>query len=105
MTSQFLAENTASFDEIARSLKKVTDSMPHNRNRGSRDDSRSGERDRNNSMDSGSQDYTPENTRSSHEHETRDTRNICMPLRHRQDNQTDSRQRHGQKCDSRESRP
>ena len=40
MTNQFLTENTAIFDEFVRSLKRDTKNMPHNRNRGSRDNSR-----------------------------------------------------------------
>ena len=32
MTSQFLTENTAIFDEFVRSLKRETENMPHNRN-------------------------------------------------------------------------
>ena len=55
MTNQFLTENTAIFDEFVRSLKRDTDNMPYNHNRGSRDNSRNRERDRNNSMDRRSQ--------------------------------------------------
>ena len=40
MTNQFLTENTAIFDEFVRSLEKNTDNMPHNQNKGSRDNSR-----------------------------------------------------------------
>ena len=43
MTNQFLTENTAIFDEFVRSLKRDTDNMPHNQNRGSRDNSRNRE--------------------------------------------------------------
>ena len=47
MTNQYLTENTAIFDELVRSLKIDTDNMPHYRNRGSHDNSRNGERERN----------------------------------------------------------
>ena len=43
MTNQFLTDNTAIFDEFVRSLHRDTDNMPHNRNQGSRDDSRNGD--------------------------------------------------------------
>ena len=51
MTNQFPTDNTAIFDEFVRSLKTDTDNMPHKRNKGSREKSFRGERDRNNSMD------------------------------------------------------
>ena len=50
MTNQFLTENTAISNGFVRSLKKDTDNMPHSRNRGSRDNSRNRERDRNSSL-------------------------------------------------------
>ena len=40
MTNQFLTNNTSIFDEFVRSLKRDTDNMPQNHNRGSRDNSR-----------------------------------------------------------------
>ena len=43
MTNQFLTENTAIFDEFDRSLKRDTDNMPYNHNRGSRDNYRNRE--------------------------------------------------------------
>ena len=64
MTNQFLTENTAIFDEFVRSLKRDTDNMPHNQNRGSRDNFRNRERDRNNSMDKRSQHDSRDDTRS-----------------------------------------
>ena len=105
MTNQFLTENTAIFDEFVRSLKRDTDNMPHNRNRGSRDNSRNRERDRNNSMDRRSQNDSRDDTRSSYGNDTRETRNTYMTSRNRQDNRDDSRQRYGQRYDSRERRP
>ena len=105
MTNQFLTENTAIFDELVRSLKRDTDNMPHNRNRESRDNSRSGERDRNSSMDRRSQDGSRENTGNRYGNDTRETRNLYMPSRNRQDTRDHSRQRHGQRYDSRERRP
>ena len=104
MTNQFLTDNTAIFDEFVRSLKRDTDNMPHNQNRGSRDNSRNRERDRNNSMDRRGQTDSRENTRSRYVNDTRETRNTYMPPRNRQDNRDDSRQRYGQRYDSRERR-
>ena len=105
MTNQFLTENTAIFDEFVRSLKRDTNNMPHNQNRGSRDNSRNRERDRNNSMDRRSQHDSRDDTRSRYENDTRDNRNTYMPSRNRQDKRDDSRQRYGQRYDSRERRP
>ena len=105
MTNQFLTENTAIFDEFVRSLKRDTDDMLHSRNRGSRDNSRNRERDRNNSIGRRSQNDSWENTRSRYECNTRDNRNNYMSSRNRQDNRDDSRQRYGQRYDSRERRP
>ena len=105
MTNQFLTENTAIFDELVRSLKRDTDNMPHNRSRGSRDNSRNGERDRSSSMDRRSQHDSREDKRSRYGNDTRETRNTYMPSRNRQDNCDDSRQRYGQRYDSRECRP
>ena len=105
MTNQFLTDNTALFDEFVRSLKRDADNMPHNHNRGSRDNSRSRERDRNSSMDRRTQNDSRENTRSRYENDTRDNRNTYMPSRNRQDNRDDSRQRYGQRYDSSERRP
>ena len=105
MTNQFLTENSAIFDEFVRSLKRDTDSMPHSRNRGSRDNSRNRQRDKNNSLDRRSQNDSWENTRSRYENNTRDNRSTYMPSRNRQDNRDDSRQRYGQRYDSRERRP
>ena len=64
MTNQFLTENTAFFEEFVRSLKRDTENIPNNRNRGSRDNSRRGEQDRNSSMDRRGQNGLRENTRS-----------------------------------------
>ena len=89
MTNQLLTDNTATFDELVRSLKRDTDNMPHNQNRRSRDRSRSGERDRNNSMDRRGQKDSRENTRNRYANDTRETRNIYMPSRNRQDNRDD----------------
>ena len=97
MTNHSLTKNTAIFNEFIRSLKKDTDNMPQNQNRGSRDNSRNKERDRNNSMDSRSQ----TDSRS----DTQENRNRNMPPRKRQDTREDSRQRYGQRYDSRERRP
>ena len=105
MTNQFLTENTAKFDEFVRSLKRDADNMPHNQNRGSRDNSRSRERDRNSSMDRRTQNDSREDTRSRYENDTRDNRNTYMPSRNRQDKRDDSRQRYGQRYDSSERRP
>ena len=105
MTNQLLTENTATFDEFVRSLKRDTDNMPHNRNRESRDSFLNRERDRNNSMIRRSQKDSWENTRSRYENNTRDNRNTYMPSRNRQDNRDDSHQRYGQRYDSRERRP
>ena len=110
MTNQFLTDNTAIFDEFVWSLKRDTwcpdqDNMPHNRNRGSRDNSRNRERDRNNSMDRRSQHDSRENTRSRYGNDTRETRNTYMSSRNRQDNRDDSRQRYGHRYDSRERKP
>ena len=102
MTNQFLTENTAIFDEFVRSLKRDTENMPHNRNRGSRNNSRNREQDRNNSMDRRSQNDSRDGTRSQYGNNTRDTQNTYMPSRNRQDNRDDSRQRYGQRYDSRE---
>ena len=71
MTNQLLTDNTAVFDEFVRSLKRDTDNMPHTWNRGSRDNSHSGDQDRNNSMDKRSQNDSKENTRSRHRNDTR----------------------------------
>ena len=62
MTNQFLTENSAIFDWFVRPLKRDTDNMPHNRNRGSRANSRCGERDRNSSMDRRGRNDSRENT-------------------------------------------
>ena len=105
MTNHPLTDNTAIFDEFVRSHKRDTDNMQHNQNRGSRDISRNGERDRNNSMDRRSQNDSRENTRSRYGNDTRETRNTYMSSRNRQDNRDDSRQRYGQRYDSRERRP
>ena len=105
MTNQFLTENRAIFDEFVRSLKRDIENMPHNRNRGSRGNSRSRERDKNSSMDRRSQNDSRENTRSRYGNDTRETRNIYMPSPNRQNNRDDSRQRYGQTYDSRERRP
>ena len=105
MTNQFLTDNTAIFDEFVRSLKRDADNMPHNHNRGSRDNSRNRERDRNNSMDKRSQNDSRDDTRGRYGNDTRNNRNTYMPSRNRQDNRDDSRQRYGQRYDSRERRP
>ena len=105
MTNQFLTDNTAIFDEFVRSLKRDTDNMPYNHNRGSRDNSRCGEGDRNNSMDRRSQNDSRENTRNRHGNDTGETRNTYMPSRKGQDNRDDSRQRYGQRYDSRDRKP
>ena len=105
MTNQFLTENTAFFDDFVQSLKRDTDNMPYNHNRGSRDISRNRERDRNNSTDRRSQSDSRDDTRNEYGNNTRDTRNTYMPSRNRQDNCDDSRQRYGQRYDSRERRP
>ena len=95
MTNHSLTENTVIFDEFVRSLKRDTDDMPYNHNRGSRDNNK--ERDRNNSMDRRRQHGSRENTRSRYENNTRDNRNPYMPSRNRQDKRDDSRQRYGQR--------
>ena len=100
MTSQFLTDNTAIFDEFVWSLKRDTDNMQHNQNRRSRDISRYGERDRNNSMDRKSQHDSRESTRSRYGNDTRKTRNTYMSPGNWQDNRDDSRQRYGQRYDS-----
>ena len=105
MTSQFLTDNTAIFDEFVRSLKKETNNMPHNQYRGSRDNSRIRERDRNNSTDRRSQTDSRDDTRGRYGNDKRETRNTYMPSRNRQDNRDDSRQRYGRRYDSRERRP
>ena len=105
MTHQFLADNTAIFDEFVLSLKRDTDNMPHKRNRGSRTNSCNVERNRNSSMDKRSQDDSRENTRSRYESDTQDTRNTYMSSRNRNDTCGDSRHRYGQRYDSRERRP
>ena len=105
MTNQFLTDNTAIFDEFVRSLKRDTDKMPYNHNRGSRDNSRNAERNRNNSMDRRSQNDSRDDTRSRYGNDTRESRNRYMPSRNRQYNRDDSRQRYGQRYISRESRP
>ena len=79
--------------------------MPHIQNRGPRDNSCCGERDRNNSMDRSSQNDSQDDTKVRYGDNTRDTRNTSMPSRNRQDNRDDSRQRYGQRYDSRERRP
>ena len=105
MTNQFLAENAAIFDEFVRSLKRDNDNMHHNQNRGSRDNSRNGERDRINSMDRRSQNDSRDDTRSRYENNTPVNRNTYMSSRNRQDNRDDSRRRYGQRYDCRERRP
>ena len=105
MTNDSLTDNTAIFDEFVRSLKRDTNNMPHIQNRGPRDNSRSGEQDRNNSMDRRSQTDSREDTRGKYENDTRETRNTYMPSRNRQDNRDDSRQRYGQRYNSRERSP
>ena len=105
MTNHSLTENTAIFDEFVRSLKRDTDNMPHNRNRGSRDNSRNRERDSNNSMNRRNQIDSRDDIRGRYGDNTRDTRNTYMPSRNRQDNRDDSRQRYGQRYDTRERRP
>ena len=105
MTNQFLTDNTAIIDEFVRSLKKDANNMPHNHKRGSRDNSRSRERDRNSSMDRRTQNVSREDTRSRYENDTRDNRNTYMPSRNRQEKRDDSRQRYGQRYDSSERRP
>ena len=105
ITNHFLTENTAILDEFVRSLKRDTDKMPHNRNRGSRDSAGNRERDRINCMDRRSQTDSRDDTRGRYGDNTRDTRNTCMPSRNRQDNRDDSRQGYGQRYDSRERRP
>ena len=104
MTNQFLTENTAIFDELVRSLEGDTDNMPHNQNRGSRDNSRNREQDRNNSMDRRSQHDSRDDTRSRYDKDTRDNRNTYMPSRNRQDKRDIPRQRYGQRNNSRERR-
>ena len=81
MTNHSLTENTANFDEFVQSLERDTDNMPHNRNRGSRDNSRNRERDRNNSMDRRSQTDSRDDTKSRYGNNTRDTRNTYMSSR------------------------
>ena len=105
MTKHLVTENTAIFHEFVRSLKRDTDNMPHNQNRGSRDNSRNRERDRNISTDRRSQNDSRDDTRNPYGTNTQDTRNTYMPSRNRQDNRDDSRQRYGQRYDSRERRP
>ena len=100
-----LTENTAVFDEFVRSLKRDTDNMPHNRNRGSQDDSRNRERGRNNSMGRRSQFDSRDDTRGRYGDYTLYTRNKYMPSTNRQDNRDDSRQKYGQRYDSGECRP
>ena len=56
-------------------------------------------------MDSRSQNDSRENTRSRYGNDTRDTQNIFMPSRNRQDNRDDSRQRYRRRYNSREHRP
>ena len=48
ITNHFLTEKTAILDDFVRSLKRDTNNMPHNRNRGSRDNAGNREQDRNN---------------------------------------------------------
>ena len=105
MTNQFLTDNTAIFDEFVRSYKRDTDNMPHNRNKRSRENSCSGERDRNSFIDRKSQNDSRHNTRSRYGNDTRDTRNIYMPSRNRKTSRDDSRQRYGQRDNSTEHRP
>ena len=105
MTNHSLTENTAIFDQFVRSLKRNTDNMPHNRIRGSRDNSRNRERDRDNSIDRRSQIDSWDDTRGRYGDNTQDTRNTYMHSRNRQDNRDDSRQRYGQRYNSRELRP
>ena len=105
MTYHSLTKNTAIFDEFVRSLKRHTHNLPHNQNRRSRDMSRSGEWDRNSSMDRRIPNDSRKNTRSIYENDTRDTRNTYMPSRNRQDTRDDSGRRYGQRYKSRERRP
>ena len=105
ITNHLVTENTAIFDEFVRSLKRDTDNMPHNQNRGSRDNFRNRERDRNSSMDRRNQHDSRDNTRSRYENDTQDNRNTYIPSRNRQDKRDDSRQRYGKRYDSRERRP
>ena len=105
MTNQFLTDNTAIFDEFVQLPKRDAENMPHIRNRGSRDNSRSGERDKNSSLNRRSGNDSRENTRNRYVNNTRNTRNTYMPSRNSQDNRDDSRQRYGQRYDSRERRP
>ena len=105
LDKSFLTENTAIIDEFVRSLKRDTDNMLYNHKRGSRDNSRNGERNRNNSMDRRSQIDSQDNTRRRYGNDTRETRNIHMPSRNRQDNRDDSRHRYGQRYNFRERRP
>ena len=72
MTNQFLTRNTAFFDESVESLKRESDDIPHNRTRGSRDNSRSGEQDRISSMDRRSQN----DSRETHEADIKTTHEI-----------------------------
>ena len=97
MKNHSLTQNTAIFDEFVRSLKRDTDNMPHNRNRGSRDNFRNRERETNNSMDGRSQKDSRDDTRSRYGKDTRETRTTYMPSRNRGDTRDDSRQRYGQR--------
>ena len=74
MMNHFLTDNTAIFDEFVRTLNTDTDKMPHNRNRGSRKNSRSGERDENNSMHRRSPNDSRDNTRNRYGDQPRETR-------------------------------
>ena len=78
--------------------------MPPNRNRGSRDNFRSGQRDRNSSMDGKSQDDSRENTGGGYGNDTRKSRSKYMPPRNRQHNRDVSRQIYVQRYDSRKRR-
>ena len=56
-------------------------------------------------MDRRSQNGLWENTRNKYGNDTRETRNVYIPLRNRQDNRDDSRQRYGQRYDSKKRKP
>ena len=73
MTNQLLTDNTGIFDEFVLSLKRDTDNMPDIQNRGPCDNFRSGEREKNNSMDRRSQDDSRGNTRSIYGNDTRES--------------------------------
>ena len=79
MMNQFLTDNTAIPDEFVWSLKRDTNNMPHNQNRGSRDNSRSGERDGSSSMDRRSQNYSRLNRKSTYGNDTQDPETPTCP--------------------------